>query len=197
MSKKQPHRRPASAKSSAATRAGKDAFAAMHAQGSHAVKRGTHAVHEFIATGADEAQKAQDKVLAIGREGAEKFARSADAAAKSMNEAIDISRGHIEACVECGNIAADMTRTISAEALNFANEMLTQNMEISKEAMACRTFSDLMELHSRAMQHNLDQIFSESNRFSELFFQYATEAAEPLKERVVEATERLSKVIAA
>ena len=204
MTKKTAQRR-ATAKSSPHAR--KTAHSHAHTHHAHAGHAATHAkeqakagftaAHEIFASGADEAQKAHDKVMAIGREGAEKFARSAETAAQGMNEAIDIGRGHIQACVECSSIAADMTRSLSTEMLNFVNEMLTQNMEVSQEAMNCRTISDFFELHNRAMQHTMEQFFNESNRFSELFFQYASEAAEPLKERVADATDRLSKVVAA
>jgi len=161
------------------------------------MKLGTEAVRDFFSTGAGEAQKAQEKVFAIGRENAENIARSADAATKGLNEAISAMRDGIEACVESGNVVTELTKTLSAELFQFANQSAARNMEVSKELFACRTLNDVFELQSRLFKTNVDNFFSESVKVSELMFQYATEAAEPISERVSQAADRFSKTLAA
>lgn len=168
-----------------------------HAATENVMKLGTDAVREFFSTGAGEAQKAQEKVFAIGRENAENIARSADAATKSLNDAIAVARENIEAYVESGNVVSEMTKTLSSELFHFANQSAARNMEVSKELFACRTLNDVFELQSRLFKSNVDNFFSESVKLSELMFQYATEAAEPLNERASHAAERFSKSLAA
>jgi phasin family protein len=186
-------------KSSARTSARSAYNTAESARGNaeNVMKLGTDAVRDFFSTGAGEAQKAQEKVFAIGRENAENIARSADVATKGLNEAISDARKTIEAYVECGNITTEMTKTLSAELFQFANQAAARNMEVSKEIFGCRTLNDLFELQSRLFKSNVDNFFSESVKMSEMLFQYATEAAEPLSERVSQAANRFSRSLAA
>jgi len=161
------------------------------------VKISTEAMKEFFANGAEETQKAHEKVFAMGRESAEQLAKGADASAKMINEVISIGRENIDACVECGNIAAGITKTISTELFNITNDLFTENLEVSKEIFSCRTFNDLFELQARISKDNIDSMFNATMKISELCFQFATETAEPINERVAEATERFSRTLAA
>lgn len=161
------------------------------------MKIGTESVKEFIAAASEEAQRGQEKFFAMSRETAEHFSRSADASAKTLNEAITMNKSTMEAALEYSNIAATMAQTFSSELFNYANEAFSQNVEMSKDMFTCRTVSDVADLQSRMMKANMDNFFAETARFSEMLFRFANEAAEPLNERMAEATERFSRALAA
>lgn len=163
----------------------------------NAVKAGNETVREFISSGAHEAQKTQEKVFAFTRENAETITRSTSAATRGLQEMVALSRENIDALVESGNITADMAKTFSAEIFNYANEAFAHNVELSKEAFGCRTINDIFELQSKLVRANLDSIFNETAKFSNLFFEYAVEAAEPFAGRISETTGRLSKALSA
>lgn len=161
------------------------------------VRMGTDAVKEFMSTGTDEAQRVQEKLFAIGRESVDNITKSANAATKTINETLAMSRDNVEACIECGNIASNIAQTMSQELVSFANNAFSENVEISKEVFSCRNINDFFELQSRILKNNIDSIFTESVKLTEMAFQLASEVAEPLNERVAEATERFSKSLAA
>lgn len=161
------------------------------------VKMGTEAIKEFVASGADEAQKIQEKLFAMSRESVENVTKSANAATKTINEVLEVGRDNVEACIECGNIATNLIQNFSGEVFAFANNAISENVEISKEIFSCRTVNDLFDLQSRLFRTNIDNFFNQSVKLTELAFQYASEAAEPINERVAEATERFGKSIAA
>lgn len=161
------------------------------------MRYGAEAMKEFMSAGAEEAQKAQEKAFAIGRESAENIARTADAATKTINETISMSRENVEAVVECGNIVVNIGKSITNEAYNFANNLFSDNVEMSKEMFSCRTVNELFDLYSKMIRINVDSVFNESVRMSELMFQFATEAAEPINERIADTTDRFSKALAA
>lgn len=129
--------------------------------------------------------------------GADQFARSATAATKSMNDVVELGRENAEAWVECGNIAASVTKQMSAELANYINKAFAQNAELSKMALSCRTLNDMFDLQNRFVKSNLDAFFNESVKLSEMAFQCATDVSEPLNERVSATTERLSKAFSA
>ncbi len=184
--------------SSIANKATKEAFSAVESTRNSAesvVKIGSAAVKEFIATGATEAQKAQEKAFAIGREGAEKLSKSADVISKSLYEAVGVSRDNVEALVECGNLTAALAKDISSEIFEYANKSFSDNIEISKDVFACRTINDMVELQSKIVKSAFDSFFSESSKITGMLFEYSSEALEPINERFAEATDKLSKTI--
>lgn len=186
--------------SNAANKAAKSTYAAVESTRSSAenvVKIGGKAVKEFMATSADEAQKAQEKVFEMGREGAENFAKSADAVTKALYEAISLSRDNIETAIECGNMTASLAKDVSSEVFEYANKAFSDNVELSKEAFACRTINDMFELQNRLVKNTIDNFFNQSVKLSGMVFEYTTEALEPINERVAQATEKFSKNLAA
>ncbi len=161
------------------------------------MKYSKNAAKDAWSTSANEAQRAQEKAFAIGRESAEHLARSADVATRSINEAVQLSQENLEACIECGNMAVDVSKTISEEIFNFTNNLFAQNVEISKQAFTCRTLNDVFDLHSKLFRANVDELFGESAKVSELWFEMANKITEPLTERLTDAAERWTKTIAA
>jgi phasin family protein len=154
-------------------------------------------VKEFIATSADEAQKAQEKAFAIGREHAENFAKSADAVTKALYETIAMGRDNIETAIECGNMTAALAKDVSSEVFEYANKAFSDNVELSKDFFACRTINDMFELQNRLVKSSIDNFFNQSVKLSGMVFEYTTEALEPINERVAQATEQFSKSLAA
>lgn len=158
-----------------------------------AIRMSSDTLKEVIVSGTEEVQKAQEKLLAISREGAENLARSTETASRSLNEALTLSRENMEAAMEVTNIAANIVKDISTELFNFSNEVFADNVELSKDLFACRTVNDVLQLQSKLLKYNMESFFSESVKLSELLFQFAAETAEPINERVADATERFSK----
>lgn len=141
--------------------------------------------------------EAHEKLAHIGREAGEHITKSAQGVGRAMNEALDISRDNAEAVVEVSNVAVAVSKELGAELISYLNRNFSQNVELSKQVLACRTLNDLFDLGSRFMKTNLDGFFSESVKLSELLFQASNEVSEPLNERISESSERLSKALAA
>jgi hypothetical protein len=186
--------------SNVANKAAKHGLAAVESTRSsaeHVVKIGSNAVKEFMSSSASEAQKAQEKVYEVSREQAEQFAKSADTLTKMMYDAVSTTRDNVETCIECGNMTAAMAKDVSSELYEYANKAFTDNVELSKEFFACRTFNDVFDLQNKLFRSSIDQFFNESVKLSGMMFEYTTEALEPINERVAQATEQFSKTLAA
>jgi phasin family protein len=159
------------------------------------VRMSSAAVKDFMAAGAGEAQKAQEKAYAMGRESAEKMAQSAEVVNKLMSEALAMSRENIEACIECSNMTASLARDMGNEALDASNKAFSDSVEMSKEAFACRTFNDFFELQNRAAQNAIESFFEQASKLSSMFFDYSGEALEPINERMAQASKQFNKVL--
>jgi hypothetical protein len=185
------------AKKSSSQPSAKLAMDSTRTSAENVVKIGSNAMKEFMATSADEAQKAQDKVFAMSRESAENFAKSADAVTKMMYEMIGMSRDNVETYVECGNMAASMAKDVTSEIFESTNQAFSDTVEMSREIFGCCTANDVLELQNRMLRSAIDNFFNQSMKLSGMMFEYTTEALEPLNERVAQATEQFSKAIAA
>jgi hypothetical protein len=160
------------------------------------VNIGSKAVKELHSSITTEAQKTQEKIYAMGREGAQTFSRSADMASKTMNEVAAIARDNVEACMECGNLSASVAKNVSEEVSEIVNQSLTDAMEICQEALACRTLNDVVELNNRVVKSSLDNCFEQISKLSSIMFEAAAEVCEPINERVSNASNQLSKLMA-
>jgi len=186
--------------SNTATKATAAALSAVESSRNSAetmMKLGTDSMKEFFSNSSEEAQKAHEKVFAMGRESSENVSRAVDAFTRTINDFVALGRENADAAVEVNHIAADIAKSINSELVSCANSNFSDNVEICKEAFACRNINDAMDLHSKWLSTNVENFFNQSTRLAEMFFQLATEAAEPINERVAEATERFSKSLAA
>lgn len=144
-----------------------------------------------------DANGAQEKMTSFARESAEQMQKSASSANRATAEAMELSRENAEALVQVTNIAVTVSKEVTAELISYLNKLFSQNVELSKQVLSCRTLNDMFDLSGRMVKTNLDGFFSESVKLSELLFQSANEISEPLNERVSETTERLNKALAA
>lgn len=184
--------------SSAANRAAKTTYAAVESTRNSAenvIKIGSQAVKDFMTNSAGEAQKAQEKAFALGRESAENFAKSADTVTKALYESVSTSRDSVETCIECGNMTASFARDLSSDLMEYANQSFSDNMEASKELLSCRTLNDIFALQNKIVKNSIDRFFSESVALSEKIFEYSSEVLEPLNERMANASDKLSKAL--
>lgn len=188
--------------SNIASKAAKDALAAVEStrdSAENVVKIGSAAVKDLLANGATEAQKVQakvqEKVLEFGRESADKLAKSADVAGKTMSELLELSRGGAESAVECGNLTASFTKDLSSEIFEYVNKAFSNNVEVSKEFFACRTINEIAELQSKIIKNSLNSFLGETGKISNMLFEYSSEALEPINERIAQASEQFSKTI--
>ena len=184
--------------SEATQKAARTTFAAVESSRNSAetvVKIGGKALKDFMATSAEEAQKAQEKVFALGREGAENIAKSADAVTKALSETVELSREGVEACIECANLSASLVKDVSSELFESTNKAFSDNVELSKDLFACRTLSDMFDLQNRIVKNSIDQFFNQSLKLSSMVFEYSNEALEPINEHFAQTAEQLTKTL--
>lgn len=155
------------------------------------------AVRDMQASLTSEAQKTQDKLVEIGRESADTIAKSADAATKTLYEAINICRDNLESAIECGNISTNVAKEFGQEITDFVNQAAADQMEIAKAAFSCRTLNDVVELQNKVVRHTMESYFDQCSRLTNLLFECASDICEPINERITEASEQLNKAMSA
>lgn len=173
------------------------ALEATHKSTKSVVNIGADTMREIFSSSAEEAQKAHAKAFAIGRESAETVSRAMDAATRTLNDLVALYRENVGVANEVGNILSDITRTANAELVSYANTNFSDNLDIFNECFSCRNVNDVLELNSKWVSTNLDNLFAQSSRLADIVFQFASEASEPVNDHILESAERLSKSLAA
>lgn len=158
---------------------------------------GAETMKDFFSSSASEAKKAQATALALTKETAQQFTKQADIPGGSWENAFSAGRDGFEAYLEYSNLATDLGKEFGDELLQFTSTLFSDNVELSQEMFSCRTISDVMELHSKLVKVNIDNLFNESLRLSEMLFRFASETTEPINERIAEATSRFHNGLAA
>ena len=139
----------------------------------------------------------QEKFTSFARESAEQLSKTTGSTGRALNEAVELSRENPEAVAEVANLAVTMSKEVTAEIISYLNKVFSQNVDLSKQVMHCRTLNDVFDLIGKVTKTNLDSFFSENVKLSEMLFQCATDVSEPLNDRISETTERLTKALAA
>lgn len=143
------------------------------------------------------AEATAEKMRDFTRESAAQATKAASDATRAMNEASELARENAEAFVECNNIAIAVSKEIGAELISYTNKTFSQNVELGKQLLSCRTLNDMFDLSTKIMKSNLDGFFSESVRLSEKLFQLGNDVAEPMNERFSDTSDRLTKSLKA
>lgn len=161
------------------------------------VQAGAAAVKDFIAAGTQEAQKTQQKVMSLGNESLQNWSKTADQAVRSLNDALALSKEQLDAVMESSKIATDLSRELHEKFVAECNDLFSENVELSKNMLECRTLNDLVEIQNRALQSNLSRFFDQGANFTEAWFRLATEASEPLSAQANQVTSRMKRTLAA
>lgn len=140
----------------------------------------TDTMKDAFANGAEETQKAHDKVFAVGRESSQNISRAIEALTRTLNDLVALCRENADATVEVGYIVADLSKSIHSEFINCANTNFADNLEICKEAFSCRNINDIYDLQSKWLSTNIDNFFAQSSRLGEMCFQLAWNPPSPL-----------------
>ncbi len=136
-----------------------------------------------------------EQAFSYGRESLEQLTKTAGKSSLHAGDVYELIRENIEALVACANIAANLSKQLAAHSVAFSNKSFSQQVELSKQALSCRTLNDVFDLSSKTAKTFFDNFFSEMISVSELVFQTASDISEPLNERFNESAERVSKMI--
>ena len=138
-----------------------------------------------------------EKLSKFAQESSEQLNKASQSASRAGAEAMEISRESVAAMTEALNIVASVSKELAAEMVSYMNKQFSQNVELGKQVMTCRTLNDMFDLAGRFMKTNLDGFFSQSVHVSEVMFEQTTAITEPLSARVTETSERLTKAASA
>ena len=140
-------------------------------------------------------QDAAAAMVESSNEHMQNMARGAETVNKLFNESLLASRNTMEAYAEAGNIAIECGNEIFEELVSFANNSVTEHVELSKDFFSCRNATDVIELQSKLAHNAVERTLQESSKLTDMWLSLATKASEPFTERLNDSADRLQEAM--
>jgi hypothetical protein len=129
-----------------------------------------------------EIKEVQEEALNMGLKKAENLVLNTN---EAIAEVTEIGSRNIQAWNGFGGDATGVFRNISSEMMKNYQYSFSNCVEISHEAMGCRTAEDVANLQSKILQRAIEGYFDQSARLSKMLFEGCTKAMEPLNASAV------------
>lgn len=137
------------------------------------------------------------RAIDYSRDSFEQFSQMAGISSSSAQESAEMLRENIDAFMTSVNIFAQIAKQLAAHSVAFSNRSFNQQVELSKQALTCRTLNDWFDLSSAYAKSTTENFFSEMLAVSEMLFQGATEISDPIQTSVNESAQRARKIMEA
>lgn len=164
------------------------------AKAEEAVAAGAETVEAAVKATQEVAQKSYDQAVVLMKENAEKAQK---ALYGGYDEYASLGKANYDAYVTAMNVWSKGVEAISKELYAFGQDSVETSVEASKNAMACKTVSDLLELQNDMSKKSYDKAVEELTKISEMSVKTANEAMKPIQDSLTDTFEKLSKPIAA
>lgn len=109
-------------------------------------------------------------------------------------EAVEFSKGNVEAVVASGKILAEGVQGMAKGAVENGREAVSTMTADAKDYAAVRSPSELVQLNSKIASRNFDAMVAQTSKNVEAWTKLATEAFAPIQDRVSIAVEKARKV---
>lgn len=116
-----------------------------------------------------------------------------DKSREYAGEAVEFSKGNVEAVVASGKILAEGVQGMAKGAVENGREAVSTMTADAKEYAAVRSPSELVQLNSKIASRNFDALVAQTSKNVEAWTKLATEAFAPIQDRVSIAIEKARK----
>ena len=110
------------------------------------------------------------------------------------SEAVELTKGNVEALVESGKILASGTQTLGKEYVAETKTAFDTMTADLKEMAAIKSPTELFQLQGKLARRNFDHAVALSSKSSESLLKLANEVFAPISNRVSLAVDKFSKV---
>ncbi|MFM6853350.1 MAG: phasin family protein [Sphingopyxis sp.] len=120
--------------------------------------------------------------------------RAQTAAAKGQEltkDAVEFSKGNVEAVVEAGKIAAKGMETMGQDFVTYAKQSMEDSSAAAKRFAEVKTPAEFFQLQSELAKSTLDALVKHGSKTTETSVKLANEAFQPISNRIALAVAKL------
>jgi len=135
-------------------------------------------------------ENATDKAQALFAEWNDRTKAAVETSTKLVEEANDFAKGNVEALVESGRIAAKGFEGLGQDAAEYGRKSFETATATLKSLSSVKSPTDFFKLQSDYFRGAFDSYVAEASKNTEALIKLASDAAQPLSNRVAVAAEK-------
>jgi phasin family protein len=159
-----------------------------------AVTAGKETLEQMTKIGQDAAQKNMEQAMSMAKDNVEKASQTLF---KGYEQANTLAQGNYEAVSKSFGILSKGFEDLSKAWMVYTQGTVDSTMAFGKQVLGAKSLNEVVDLQNTFSKSAFDSFVAESTKLSEMSVKTASEAIEPLKARVDETVETLSRPIAA
>lgn len=159
-----------------------------------AVAASKETIEQIAKIGQDAAQKNMEQAMSMAKENAEKASQTLF---NSYGQINTLAQGNYEAVSKSFGILSKGMEDVSKAWAAYTQGTVDSTMAFGKQVLGAKSLNEVVDLQNTFTKSAFDSFVAESTKISEMSVKTASEAIEPLKARVDEAVETLSRPLAA
>jgi phasin family protein len=155
-----------------------------------AVTAGKGGAETYLKAGVDAAQKGMEQAIQLTKDHVEK---ASTAFFKGYDEFSVYSKGNVEAAVRAGSIYARGMEDLSKTLMSITQAQLEASVGAAKALMGCSSLQQMVDLQTDLARTHFDKFVADGSKLSEISLKVANEVLEPIQARVNVAVEKFTK----
>lgn len=159
-----------------------------------AVSAGKETLEQMTKIGQDAAQKNMEQAMSMTKDHVEKASQTLF---KGYDQFNTLTQGNYEAVSKSFGIWSKGLEDVSKAWVAFTQGSVDSTMAFGKQVLGAKSLNEVVDLQNTFTKSAFDSFVAESTKISELSVKTASEAIEPIKARVDETVETLSRPLAA
>ncbi len=136
-------------------------------------------------------ENATGKAQALFAEWNDRTKAAVEKSTKLVEEANDFAKGNVEALVESGRIAAKGFEGLGQDAAEYGRKSFESATAAMKSFSSVKSPADFFKLQSDFFRTSFDAYVAEASKNTEALIKLASDAAQPLSNRVAVAAEKV------
>lgn len=145
----------------------------------------------------DAAFKTYDTAVSVTREPASAALKTGGVAIKDYDDAVAFGRDNIEAVAEVGTIAVRGLQDVGKEWVGLMQKSAEELPATVKALASCKTVKEATDLQADLVKANFEDMINSTVKFQQLSLKLATATFEPFNKRFAEAVTKYGKPFAA
>jgi len=152
---------------------------------------GLKAAENVVKTNTDACKKGFETFAAMSREAFD-AACKAGAEVKGFENAVALPKANFEAMLEAGHVVVKGFEELNGRMLGVAKAQIAENVAAQKALFGAKTFQEALEIQQAFVRKSFDRAIQDSIELSSTWMKVATEAAQPINQRVTSTVSELS-----
>lgn len=159
-----------------------------------AVTASTETIEQMTKLGQETAQKNLEQAVTMAKQNVEKASQTVF---KGYDQFNTLAQGNYDAVSKSFGVVTKGLEDVSKAWMAFTQGTVDSTVDFGKQMLAAKSLNEVVDMQNTFTKSTFDAFVAEGTKISEMSVKTASQAIEPLKARVDQTVETLSRPLAA